>query len=606
MEKSLKNILILCLILSGAVLGFLLQGRMQKISTVQYAGCSKGIHQSYLSDKDFFDNAYAGVVKKYDMPEKKDLLGVFVNHHLLAPAIIADTMNAVASDAPIDILLVSPNHFSAGNGQIISSIDNWDTPYGNLNPDCDTIRLLEKSGTVSIEEAPFEREHGVSGIVPFIKKSFPNARIIPIIVKDTASDKVIDEAVENIRKALPEGTMLVGSFDFSHYLPDTVAQFHDEKMLAVINNFDFDGLKMTDADSLPGLRLYLKYMEAEGGHAFGILHHTNSAEVTKNPDLEETTSYIDGFFERRESAQDKRVTVLAFGDLMLDRQVRNLIAVNGSEYPFANIKRFLKGSDIVVANAEGTFTNFSSVTADLHNKELHFTFDEAMLPVLKKLGFTTLSQANNHALDFGKVGLTESQKAITQAGLETFGDPLNSQSEPIIETVRGQKIAFVGYHEFGPQNDDAILGAIGKAKAQGAFTIVYPHWGVEYQKNPTSLQVELAHRFIDAGADLILGSHPHVVEPIEVYKGKAIFYSLGNFVFDQDFSKETMRGLSVGVSVDDQAVSYYLFPLDIRRGQVSLSHISDSDTILKKLAEDSSAETSVKKGIEKGIFTLSR
>ncbi|MDD5357514.1 MAG: AmmeMemoRadiSam system protein B [Candidatus Pacebacteria bacterium] len=606
MEKSLKNILIPCLILSGAALGFLLHQKGQMLPVAVDHGCTSGVHQSYLSDKDFFDNAYAGVVKKYDMPEKKDLLGVFVNHHLLAPAIIADTMNTVASDAPIDILLVSPNHFSAGNGQIISSIDNWDTPYGNLNPDCDTIRSLEKSGTVSIEEAPFEREHGVSGIVPFIKKSFPNARIIPIIVKDTASDKVIDEAVENIRKILPEGTMLVGSFDFSHYLPDTVAQFHDEKMLAVINNFDFDGLKMSDADSLPGLRLYLKYMEAEGGHAFWALHHTNSAQVTKNPALEETTSYIDGFFERRESAQDKHVTVLAFGDLMLDRQVRNLIAINGSEYPLANIKRFLKGSDIVVANAEGTFTDFSSVTADLRNKELHFTFDEAIIPVLKKLGFTTLSQANNHALDFGKVGLTESQKAIEDAGLKTFGDPLNSQSDPLTETVRGQKIAFVGYHEFGPQNNEVILGAIGKAKAQGAFTIVYPHWGVEYQKNSTSLQVELAHRFIDAGADLILGSHPHVVEPIEEYKGKAIFYSLGNFVFDQDFSKETMRGLSVGVSVDDKAISYYLFPLDIRRGQVSLSQVSDSDTILKKLAEDSSAETSVKNGIEKGIFTLSR
>jgi poly-gamma-glutamate synthesis protein (capsule biosynthesis protein) len=300
-------------------------------------------------------------------------------------------------------------------------------------------------------------------------------------------------------------------------------------------------------------------------------------------------------------------TILAFGDLMLDRSVRVAIEANGPEYPFAPLKDFLTGYDIVVANAEGAFTSSSSVSVDNHAL-LQFTFDPSELPTLKKLGFTLFSQANNHALNFGMSGLRQSQSLIRASGMETFGDPLNDNPGPYYQTVRGIKIAFVGYHQFSG-TDTNVIAAIRQSHAAGAFTIVYPHWGEEYLSTSTPFQQTKAHAFIDAGADLILGAHPHVIEPIEIYKGKAIFYSLGNFIFDQSNTGPTSEGLSVGISLEPGTVSYTLFPLKITRAQASVMGPPDQQRIFMTMAENamlSGDEASLRNSIAGGYFSLVR
>jgi len=138
-------------------------------------------HYSYFSNKSFFDDAYKNISEQSIIPNQ--IKGVLVNHHLLAPNLIAETINTIATTSRITVVVISPNHFSAGQGQIISSLYKWDTPYGILNSNCETISKLEKEGVLNIDEYPFKKEHGISGIVPFIKKSLPNAKIIPIIIK---------------------------------------------------------------------------------------------------------------------------------------------------------------------------------------------------------------------------------------------------------------------------------------------------------------------------------------------------------------------------------------------------------------------------------------
>ncbi len=182
---------------------------------------------------------------------------------------------------------------------------------------------------------------------------------------------------------------------------------------------------------------------------------------------------------------DDPVDILAFGDLMLDRNVREKINQYGAEYPFIPVEKFLTGHDIVVANAEGAFTSYQSQTVGVPNAPLVFTFDPATLPTLKKLGFTLLSQANNHSYNFGAEGLKQSEDYIDAAGLNWFGDPLNQNVGPYVVTIKGQKIAFIGYHQFVPGGFDNVLNAITSAKQQGAFVIVYPHWGIEYNEEMT-------------------------------------------------------------------------------------------------------------------------
>ncbi len=594
-----------CLGLFGIAVGFFMQNSgYLRITLAENDHCPKDLHYSYFSSKSFFDDGYKDAVPS-PIKNSSEVKGIIVNHHLLAPQLIAQTMNTIATDSPVTVLLISPNHFHTGKGQIISSVYGFETPYGTLKSDCDAISLLQQKNILNIDESPFDNEHGVTGIVPFIKKSLPNAKIIPVIVKDTLDEEALNNFVRTTYEILGDTIIVVGSFDFSHYLPDTAAQFHDVKSLSVIRNFDYEAMKTIDTDSVPGLEIVLKYLEREGAKHFDLIAHTNSAEILHDSSIDGTTSYINGTFSNGEKVVDNTATILAFGDMMLDRNVRKQINANGAEYPFEKIKRFLIGSDIVVANSEGSFTSNQSVTLDVKNGPLTFTFDPETLSTIKKIGFTLFSEANNHSFNFGQDGLDESEKYLESIGIDFFGDPLNKNLHSYITTINGQKIAFVGYHEFAYSGYENVIQEIKSLKEQKAFVIVYPHWGIEYNEGMSQGQITKAHDFIDAGADLILGAHPHVIEPIEIYKNKAIFYSLGNFIFDQSSVGPTGKGLAVGITLTDEKISYYLFPFNIYLQQASLMANKDRVKILSSLADSSESEF-IKEGIKKGIINLKR
>lgn len=316
--------------------------------------------------------------------------------------------------------------------------------------------------------------------------------------------------------------------------------------------------------------------------------------------------YVNNFPLILKEKVEKPITILAFGDMMLDRNVRVNIKNNTASYPFENIKDFLSGHDIVVANLEGAFTNFRSVTAGVINGPLSFTFDPKIIATLKQLNFNLFSVANNHSLNFGRAELNKSNKLLEKEGISWFGDPSNKNLNSFTTTIRGQKITFIGYHEFAYQGLDLIINEIKLAKENESFVIIYPHWGEEYRESMNSGQVKIAHQFIDTGADLILGSHPHVIEPIEIYNGKAIFYSLGNFIFDQYSTGPTSEGLSVGMSITKDKVIYNIYPFDIKNTQVSLMSKINSDAVLNNLSIKSVADDQIKNGIKSGEFVLKK
>ena len=142
-----------------------------------------------------------------------------------------------------------------------------------------------------------------------------------------------------------------------------------------------------------------------------------------------------------------------------------------------------------------------------------------------------------------------------------YGDPNNANEIGTVIVKNGIRIGIVGFHEFSYMNFDKVFAEIEKLRPQVDFLVVTPHWGVEYQSLPTEKQRKWATEFIDSGADAVIGSHPHVIQNIEEYRGKKIYYSLGNFAFDQYFSKETMTGAGVQVVVrkkGDQIETHYV------------------------------------------------
>ncbi len=261
------------------------------------------------------------------------------------------------------------------------------------------------------------------------------------------------------------------------------------------------------------------------------------------------------------------IEMLFVGDIMLDRTVRSTIERNGFNYVFNDIKVIFQNLDLAVGNLEGTVTSNQSLS--LKNlKILKFTFPTSSPQNLKSLGFSGFSLANNHALDFGTDGLKETQNRLTAAGLFYFGTPSNDASLSKSVSIKGQNVCFVGFHSLYNPDTTSVVNGIKSIKEQCNFTVVFAHWGEEYIDEENEAQENAGHDFIDAGADLVIGAHPHVVEPIEIYKNKAIFYSLGNFIFDQDFSLATRQGVTVRVTLSEKEVKYHLIPIAMSRSHL--------------------------------------
>jgi AmmeMemoRadiSam system protein B len=326
-------------------------------------------HYSYFSKSDFFDQAYLAAKTQNFQPSAR---AIMVSHHLLAADLIAETFGVLKSDEPVTILLISPNHFSAGDNKIITSEAIWQTPYGEIQPDYELINSITVNNLVSVEEGPFDQEHGVSGIVPFIKKSLPNAKIVPIIVKDSTTIEQAIKTADEIFPLLPQNAKLVLSFDFSHYLTDRAAVFHDLNSLAAMENFDLAAVSRLDVDSRPGLAMAMELLKNFGSEQFNLLANTNSSKLT-GQDILETTSYLDGYFCHGSPASEKVETILFFPPV--ESATSTLIGFDrhGENYSVEYLERLFTGQDKTVA----TIINNGN-------------FSQANL-ILNKTGFTDIS-----------------------------------------------------------------------------------------------------------------------------------------------------------------------------------------------------------------------
>lgn len=260
----------------------------------------------------------------------------------------------------------------------------------------------------------------------------------------------------------------------------------------------------------------------------------------------------------------KPVHVIAAGDILLDRGVSEYLEENGYDYPYAGIKEEIIKGDIAIANLECPLTD--SGNAVLKRPELVFKGSKLNGTALKRSGFDLLNLANNHTMDQGREGLTNTIKLLESSGIRTLGAGMTrSEARKPVFIEKGRKrIGFLGYCDFPPEgyiyDEDkadvarADMKSLSKevkaAREQCDFLVVSFHWGKEFDFYPGDRQREMAHAAVENGADLIIGHHPHVLQGVEEYKGKLIFYSLGNFVFDRQLPKGTDESVIIDITVD--------------------------------------------------------
>jgi poly-gamma-glutamate synthesis protein (capsule biosynthesis protein) len=240
-----------------------------------------------------------------------------------------------------------------------------------------------------------------------------------------------------------------------------------------------------------------------------------------------------------------RIQMAFTGDIMLGSNVDGLLQRNGYDYPYRELSDYLKRPDLTIANLETPITTRG--TAQF--KEYVYRSSPLVLPAFREAGFDLVNLANNHSMDYGVEGLLDTFTHLTKEGIPYVGAGNNAAEafRPVILEKKGIRIAFLGFSRVIPEqswkaganspgladtyNHTVPVEAIRKASAEADLVVVIAHWGVERNDLPEAYQRDLAKRYIDAGADLIVGSHPHVLQGFENYKGKWIAYSLGNFIF---------------------------------------------------------------------------
>lgn len=240
---------------------------------------------------------------------------------------------------------------------------------------------------------------------------------------------------------------------------------------------------------------------------------------------------------------------------------------NDYTFPFASTTELISGADIAFANLENPISSRGVKSGSVYS----FNADPKTVEGLKFAGFDAVSIANNHIWDYGKQAFEDTLANLSENGIEAIGGGENYDKAhtPIIKTVGKTRIAFLAYTNLIAVSlgrasstpaiarfDDKILTKdIALAKESADFVVVSFHWGDEYQIKHNAEQERVGKFAIDAGASLIIGHHPHVVEEVEKYGEGYIAYSLGNFIFDQNFSKDTGYGMLLHVLIRDKKIA---------------------------------------------------
>lgn len=283
---------------------------------------------------------------------------------------------------------------------------------------------------------------------------------------------------------------------------------------------------------------------------------------------------------------------------MLSRIVeQKMLKYNDFTYPFLEISPITSEADIVFGNLESPITSGPIIESG----EMVFRADSRSVIGLKMAGFNVLNLANNHTMNFGKSGLENTIEILDKNGISHIGAGLTKEGihQPAKKITKGVRFAFLGYtynsdqrklpngeiYGLANMNTEQMTSDVKEAKKDSDVVIVSMHAGEEYKTSSGKFQQDFARSAIDIGASLVIGHHPHIVQPIEKYKSGYIMYSLGNFVFDQMWSNETRLGAIAEITFKAEKIANIKFiPIKIYDYcQPKVIEGEEADKILERL-----------------------
>ncbi len=281
---------------------------------------------------------------------------------------------------------------------------------------------------------------------------------------------------------------------------------------------------------------------------------------------------------------ENSITIVAVGDTMLGGTAQEVLMKEGYDYPFKQIAALLNNADIVIGNLEGPLTSICNASMVLDKEYVFRSPAEKVAPALKRAGFNLFSLANNHILDYGEQGMYDTIDALNEQNIQSVGAGSNinqARAGTIIKTEHAN-LGFLSYSLTFPESfwatenspgtafghEKQIVADIIRLKKQVDNVIVSFHWGREKTTELRPYQPRLARASIDAGASIVLGHHPHVLQAIEKYKKGLIIYSLGNFVFGS-YSPEAKTSIVARITLNKGKFhSAELTPINVFNSEV--------------------------------------
>jgi poly-gamma-glutamate synthesis protein (capsule biosynthesis protein) len=274
----------------------------------------------------------------------------------------------------------------------------------------------------------------------------------------------------------------------------------------------------------------------------------------------------------------ENASIAVTGDVMFARNMPGVLSMDSS--PFEGVSDVISNVDLLLIN----FENAATTSGNAVKGDVPLSCDPSYVPLAKANNNTVASLANNHAFDYGIDGMHDTLSYLKDAGITPIGagDTEEAAHQPVVKDINGRKVTILNYmdsNNFAEYSYDVMPYANGSNPGYSAYDsqdaqkqigenndsdliVAYLHFGNEYSNSPNEDQIRIAHELIDYGADVVIGSHPHVTQGIEMYNGKPIFYSLGNFIFDQS-NEATHSAYFVKINLIDDKGECTVYPIYI-------------------------------------------
>ena len=297
--------------------------------------------------------------------------------------------------------------------------------------------------------------------------------------------------------------------------------------------------------------------------AIGVYQFANSFSSDSGSDGRFPLTQPDNQHTEQEPHQEPHIHLTFAGDVIMAGNVEKMLIEKGYDYPYTELKDLFLRDDYTIANLETPVTTRGTPPT---NKAFVYKSPPAALPALKAAGIDAVNLANNHSMDQGVEGLLDTFAALDENQIEYVGAGVDSARAyaPVYVEKNGIRVAIFGFSRVIPEvswyagknkpgvaatyDPTQAIQAIQEARPKADLIVVIPHWGEERKDFPLDNQKELARAYIDAGADLIVGGHPHVIQGLEQYKDKWIAYSLGNFIFTRSTEPRTWESIVLQAS----------------------------------------------------------